>query len=314
MKCIGGGAQSNVYRVQLKTPSGNEQEVVLKVYKEGHSLSDGALSERQILGHVPEHKNIVRQRGSGVVVTNGLTSHSAIILEKHELNVTEVMGEPTFICKSTYRTLIDLCLGITSGLQHLHEHGVVHHDVKPDNILISKTGDSVIGDFGSAKLNIDGKTSFTASFRGTPNYMAPELRFWGMCNVPPAPRNHNLRVNEFCDVYSLGILMWELFHHPKRNKKEEFWCKTYEGDCQSVPVVELSHTPSFWETTLYKCEMPEPIRQLIEDCVHFDQAAFDKGKEQVTRPQCSEIYSRLLDMKSSEWANERVSRFIEVGV
>lgn len=314
MSFIADGAQSSVYNVKIKTPSGNIQDLVVKVYKNRNSFSCDPQIEGQILTHVPPHENIIGHRGSGEVLIDDVMSRSAIFLEKHESTLTKLLQDPAFILKCTYGTLIDLCLGITSGLQHLHEHGVVHLDLKPDNILISRTGRAVIGDLGSAKLNISGKTSFTASFRGTPKYIAPELWVWGMHNLPPGPRQRNLRINESCDIYSLGILMWKLFHNPKDSETDAFWCETGEWDCHSVPLMEVGHTSGFWNATWYKCQAPEPIRQLIKDCVHFDLSALERGEKQMTRPHCAEVYSRLLGMRNSSWASERMSRFIQVGL
>jgi len=59
------------------------------------------------------------------------------------------------------------------GLQYLHYEGIVHHDLKPDNILVSAQGDAVIADFGVARAG-GGTSNGQASVMGTPLYNAPE--------------------------------------------------------------------------------------------------------------------------------------------
>jgi serine/threonine-protein kinase len=86
---------------------------------------------------------------------------------------------------------------VAKGLQHAHEHGVFHRDVKPDNIMISpKTGVVKVMDFGIARV-IESNMTATGSVLGTPAYMSPE-------------QVTGQKVDARSDVFSLGVVLFEL--------------------------------------------------------------------------------------------------------
>jgi eukaryotic-like serine/threonine-protein kinase len=98
------------------------------------------------------------------------------------------------------RRAIDIVRQILAGLAHAHGHGIVHRDMKPENILVTAVeghGEQVrIVDFGLAKLR-DEKTVTTGVALGTPGYMSPEQT----AGSPVDPR---------ADVYAVGIILYEL--------------------------------------------------------------------------------------------------------
>jgi len=91
---------------------------------------------------------------------------------------------------------------ICDALQFAHDQGIVHRDVKPENILIDRQGNVKIADFGLAKL-LDRKTgghtlTKTGQVVGTPQYMAPEQL------------EQPLNVDHRADIYSLGVVFYEM--------------------------------------------------------------------------------------------------------
>jgi serine/threonine protein kinase len=103
---------------------------------------------------------------------------------------------------STGALNVEHCLNwmkqLASGLSFAHKNGVIHQDIKADNIFITNEGDLKIGDFGLARLLV-GRVPYNAASRGmgTPAYMSPEL-----CRGEI--QDHR------SDIYSLGILFFEM--------------------------------------------------------------------------------------------------------
>lgn len=92
-----------------------------------------------------------------------------------------------------------LVLSMARGLHHAHEHGVVHRDVKPQNIMVGADGRARLFDFGLARLQGEAGLTLTGDLAGTPFYLSPE-----------AASSRRVELDARTDVYSLGVTLFEL--------------------------------------------------------------------------------------------------------
>ncbi len=93
-------------------------------------------------------------------------------------------------------TVTRLGLQVTDALGFAHEHGVIHRDVKPHNILLTEMGEAKVADFGIARAATVTTTSQSSPLMGTAGYMSPEQAKGE--SVGPAS-----------DLYSLGVVLYE---------------------------------------------------------------------------------------------------------
>jgi eukaryotic-like serine/threonine-protein kinase len=95
-------------------------------------------------------------------------------------------------------TAVELAVQISEGLAFAHQQGLVHRDVKPQNVLLGGDGQAKVTDFGIARsLDVQHGMTQTGTVLGTSDYIAPE-------------QAQGRRVDEQTDVYSLGVVLYEL--------------------------------------------------------------------------------------------------------
>jgi eukaryotic-like serine/threonine-protein kinase len=93
---------------------------------------------------------------------------------------------------------VELALAVADGLAFAHQQGLVHRDVKPQNVLLSREGEVKVTDFGIARsLEVERGVTQTGTVLGTGEYLAPEQA----SGKPVSPAT---------DVYSLGVVLWEM--------------------------------------------------------------------------------------------------------
>ena len=103
------------------------------------------------------------------------------------------------------RRAVELIAKVARTVHYAHEHGILHRDIKPGNILLDKNGEPHLTDFGLARLvETESTVTRTMEVLGTPSYMAPEQAV-----------GNNEAVSSVTDVYGLGAVLYQLLTgHP----------------------------------------------------------------------------------------------------
>jgi tetratricopeptide (TPR) repeat protein/tRNA A-37 threonylcarbamoyl transferase component Bud32 len=190
---LGGGGMSRVYLAEELELG---RKVVLKVLPPelGAVLSAERFEREVRLAASLQHPHIVTLLASGSA--DGILYYTMPFVEGESLR-SRLDRESELPVPDVVRMLIE----IVDALGYAHAHGVIHRDIKPDNILMSH-GHAVITDFGIARAlsAADEKSRLTGSgiSIGTPAYMAPEQA--------AAERDFDHRA----DLYSVGVLAYEL--------------------------------------------------------------------------------------------------------
>ena len=188
-------ASSEQGQVLLVSVSGLNEPVVLKRMQVSDNPDEvrGSATEVCILG-VLEHPNIVRHYDSRVAAATGLTIAMEHVAGGSVASVIDNARAHTTRLASDFvlRTATQLAL----ALQYLHSHGILHRDVKPENILLSAEGNVKLADFGLATL-LTADDPEATELVGTPYYLAPEL-----CgNRPYGPK---------ADAWSMGVVLYKM--------------------------------------------------------------------------------------------------------
>ncbi|YCM46448.1 serine/threonine-protein kinase [Verrucomicrobiaceae bacterium 227] len=193
---IGEGGFGIVYRAQQVGLV--RRKVALKLLKPGVDTRQVLRRfevERQALAHL-EHPGIARFYEAGQT-KEGYPYFTMELVEG--VPIHEAVGGQTLT------GVIRLFLQVCESVAHAHDHGVLHRDLKPGNILVTANGMPKVIDFGLAKAldaqQAPGMTLYTGgeSWLGTPGYAAPEQL-----------KASEIEPDERADVYSLGAILYHL--------------------------------------------------------------------------------------------------------
>ena len=188
---IGVGGFATVYRAE---DTETEEVVALKVlhqqFAEDKQFVERFRREAETVRALPDNVHLVKPKEYRV---EGETHYLAM----EYLAGTDLSQVLAGRKRLTINESLNIAAQVATALECAHQGGVIHRDIKPQNIRITPEGVAKVMDFGIARATEGTRLTQTGAFIGTPQYMAPEI--W---EGKPADRRS--------DVYSLGIVLYEM--------------------------------------------------------------------------------------------------------
>ena len=197
-RMIGEGARKKVYEARDSLLDRDVAVAIVKIETLDAVSRQRITLEAQAMGRLGSHSHVVTVFDFGEYEPEGST-------EPHPYMVTELMKrgdvaglienapEGGLLLEDVVRVVTQVC----RGLEFAHANGIVHRDVKPGNIWLTKDGTAKIGDFGLAKSRNRARVTQSGNIVGTVTYMPPE-QITGSEVTPRA------------DLYALGVVLYEM--------------------------------------------------------------------------------------------------------
>jgi len=186
-------SQGGMSLIFLATEPSSHEQIIIKVllpqFLSNSILAKQFINEGRIIA-MTDHPNIIKlyeygEWEGGVFVAMELVKGTSLrkILQHNPLPL-----------KKGLQVLLQVCYAIS----HLHNHGVIHGDLKPENVLLTDQDQVKVIDFGIARVLSEPETKESKRFAGTPIYMSPETQL--------DPKKCSVQ----SDIYSIGIISYEL--------------------------------------------------------------------------------------------------------
>jgi hypothetical protein len=190
IRVLGGGGMAKVY---LAHDEVLDRDVALKVLREQFA-EDGEFVERfkrEARSAALSHPNIVQ------IYDRGTAGDGSSYIAMEYVPGGTIKERASRSGPLAPETAVSLALQIAEALGAAHERGIVHRDIKPQNVLLTATGDAKVTDFGIARATSATTISQRSVVLGTASYMSPEQAM----GEPATPKS---------DLYSLGVVLYEM--------------------------------------------------------------------------------------------------------
>ena len=211
---LGSGGISSVYLAEAEK---EKKPVVLKVFRlvpdvaEAQSSFDRFIQEYEVISRI-ENPNIVRPSDLGVA-----DAHAYITMEYFKEGSLRAKMKQSLPATA----VLDYLRQIAGALMAIHEVGILHRDLKPANVMLREDQSIALIDFGLAKqMTLDQEITGSGEIFGTPYYMSPE-------------QGHAGQVDERSDIYSLGVMVFEMLSGEK----------PFTADTPMAVIYKHSNTP-----------------------------------------------------------------------
>ena len=279
---IGTGAEGSLYRICRTDALGHKYYSALKAVSvpssesETASLMAGGMSRAEVAEY---YESVLENTTQEFELLEKLKGNSNIVsYEDHEIfRHQEGIGWDILIRLEELTPLVKYSIDnplspdevanmgrdICRGLSLCRKFGIVHRDIKPDNIFISPSGSYKLGDFGIARI-IE-KTTQGLSRKGTYEYMAPEV-YWG--------RDYGASV----DIYSLGMVMYRYLNDGRMPLMPQSPAPVLDGDREKAFIKRVNGQ----QIAAPRCGSEDLKRIVLKACA-YDRADRYKDADEMLR-------------------------------
>ena len=254
---IGSGATSRVY---LARDTFADREVAIKVFLFDENINPQTermmhkafLAEAALAGKL-SHPHIVE-----ILDAVAEPEHSYLVMEFVPGTTLEAHADVTNLLP--LNKVVEIIFKCIRALEYAFQHGVIHRDIKPGNILLSKSGDTKVSDFGASFQQRRDQDTTQLTGVGSPAYMSPE-------------QIRTEDVTHQTDIYSLGVVMYRLLTGRL----------PYEANTQAGLSYAILNTPPSRPATL-RPDLPPLLDEIVMKAIEKNTAAryktwLDFGKD-----------------------------------
>jgi tetratricopeptide (TPR) repeat protein/predicted Ser/Thr protein kinase len=249
VRLLGQGGMGAVYQAHDKEL---ERQVAIKVIRADMAANPEILrrfKQELILARQITHKNVIRIFDLGQA--DGIKFITMEYIEGENLQ-SVLRGKKKLEPAQAANILAQVC----RALEAAHNEGVIHRDLKPQNIMLDKSGRAFVMDFGIARSMLGDGMTQTGALIGTPDYMSPEQA-----------KGQSLDARS--DLFSVGIIFYEMLSgqvpFDADTTMGKLWKRTNEP---ARPLDELDKT------------IPRPLSDIVRKCLEIDpQKRFARAAE-----------------------------------
>ena len=239
VRLLGQGGMGAVYQAHDREL---EREVALKIIRADMAANPEILKrfkQELILARLITHKNVIRIFDLGQA--EGIKFITMEYIEGEDLQ-SVLRRKKKLEPKEAANIISQVC----RALEAAHAEGVIHRDLKPQNIMLDKSGRAYVMDFGIARSVMASGMTQTGALIGTPDYMSPEQAK----GIPLDARS---------DLFTVGIIFYELLSGKAPFEADttmgKLWKRTSEP---ARPLGELDQT------------IPQPLCEIVRRCLEID--------------------------------------------